>query len=76
MNRIDRRAIMCMQPIAAFTLLHQKHNAAFAEYDRQAHHGASLRGRRQRPTASSRETSHHPVGRSAGSETVDALGMI
>jgi hypothetical protein len=28
MNRIGRRAIMCMLLIAAFTLLHQKHNAA------------------------------------------------
>jgi hypothetical protein len=28
MNRIDRSAIMCMLLIAAFTLLHQKHNAA------------------------------------------------
>ena len=28
MNRIGRRAIMCILLIAAFTLLHQKHNAA------------------------------------------------
>jgi hypothetical protein len=28
LNRIGRRAILCMLLIAAFTLLHQKHNAA------------------------------------------------